>query len=138
MIVLITGDREWEGDDPKKPYYLQSRMLMLSFLRTLPKGTVIREGCARGADHAAEDLGTQLGFTIDHWPADWERKGKQAGPLRNREMYWCKRDGWVKPDLVAAFHNHIEKSKGTKDMIEIAEQFGTEVKMFVVPEARGS
>jgi hypothetical protein len=57
--------------------------------------------------------------------ANWEKHGLAAGPIRNRQMLT---EG--KPDLVIAFHENIEKSKGTKNMLELAKQAGVATYLF--------
>ena len=49
---------------------------------------------------------------MERYPADWDRHGRQAGVIRNRQMIT---EG--NPNLVVAFHADIERSKGTKDMV---------------------
>jgi len=89
------------------------------------KTTTIIEGEAQGADLIARDVGSKLGFDIEPYPANWTRYRLGAGPVRNSKMLT---QGY--PDLVLAFHENIEKSKGTKDMIAKAEKAGVEVRLF--------
>ena len=56
------------------------------------------------------------------FPADWKTFGKAAGPIRNRKML----DEGL-PDVVIAFHEDIERSKGTKNMISQACEQGIDV-----------
>jgi len=46
------------------------------------------------------------------FPARWDLYGRAAGPLRNSQML---KEG--KPNLVIAFHDNLDSSKGTKDMV---------------------
>jgi hypothetical protein len=55
-------------------------------------------------------------------PADWNKYGKRAGPIRNRSMFDSEQ-----PELVIALHNDLAKSKGTADMVQYAESKGCEV-----------
>ena len=77
---------------------------------------VIISGACRGADTLAIRAAKELGFTYREYPANWAKYGKRAGVFRNQEMIDMEH-----PDLVIAFHNDIEKSKGTKDMINRAK-----------------
>lgn len=61
---------------------------------------------------------SDLGFWVEDFPADWERNGRAAGPIRNRQML----DG--KPDLVIAFPG----GKGTADMVAEAKRRGIAVR----------
>lgn len=110
--TLICGDRNWNNYWPI--YYVLSK---------LDKDTIIIHGAARGADSIAGAIATSLGFEVVSVPADWKKYGKAAGPIRNRVMLD------MNPDLVIAFHNDIENSKGTKDCVKEAEKRGIEVKI---------
>ncbi len=101
MRVLVCGDRNWTEE---VPIYLR--------LKKLPQGTVIIHGCARGADTIAGKVARTLGFTVEEYPADWDKYGKAAGHIRNTQML---KEG--KPDLVLAFHRDFANSKGTKNMV---------------------
>jgi hypothetical protein len=84
----------------------------------------IIEGNARGADTMAGVYATTWGLGLEVYPANWKKYNKAAGPIRNQQML---DEG--KPDLVLAFHDNIDKSKGTKDMVARAEKAGIEVRI---------
>jgi hypothetical protein len=113
MRVIICGSRNWNNFK-----------VIEDFILTLPEGTVIIEGDCAGADKISGYLGRQHGYTVIRVSAKWEKYGVAAGPIRNQEML-----DTYKPNLVVAFHNDIEHSKGTKDMIERATKFGIETKI---------
>lgn len=100
MRVLICGDRNWSDLEFIKKY--------LSEL----KPDIVIEGEARGADTLARIAAKRLGIPTLGFPADWGFYGKAAGSIRNQQML---DEG--KPDLVVAFHDDFENSKGTKDMV---------------------
>ena len=106
--ILFCGSRFWTD-----------REAIGGVLKVLPKGSVIIEGAAPGADTIACEESRRLGFTIEHFPANWKRYGRAAGPIRNSQML---KEG--KPDVVLAFHENIEASKGTKDMLKQAQKAG--------------
>jgi len=93
--------------------------------------TVIH-GAARGADTLAGEAAKELGLEVIEFPADWKTYHKSAGPIRNRQM--ITQD----PDFVWAFHDDIRSSKGTKDMIKVAEGMGKNVTLFWHAEAQQS
>lgn len=115
MKILVTGDRNWKKFGPIRRE-----------LQKFPKGTIVVHGDARGADTCADFIAKSLGLIPKPYPADWNLYKKAAGPIRNRQMLKENPD----VELVLAFHEHIEESKGTKDMIEIAENAGIFVKLF--------
>jgi hypothetical protein len=111
MRVLVCGDREWTASEP-----------IATLLNLCPPNTVVIHGAARGADTIAGRLATELGFEVQPYPADWSKHGKAAGPIRNSQML---AEG--QPDEVHAFHNNIDASRGTKDMVEKARKAGVPV-----------
>ena len=109
--VLICGSREWTNRDTIRKY-----------IRTLRRGTVVIHGAARGADRIAGFLAKSRGLTVEVYPAQWEKHGKAAGPIRNQQMLT---EG--QPHLVVYFHEDIESSKGTADMVRRARKTGVPV-----------
>jgi len=103
--LLICGDRKWDnyGSIANKLRALRKKCGI-----TL---TVITGGC-EGADMLADDAAQRMGIDRVMFPANWEGRGKAAGPIRNQKML-----DWCKPNLVWAFHHDLTKSKGTKDMV---------------------
>ena len=55
--------------------------------------------------------------------AEWHKHGKAAGPIRNTLMLQQK------PDLVVAFHDDIDSSKGTANMVKKARKANIEVRV---------
>lgn len=116
--VLVCGDRNWNNTE-----------LVRQELEKCPKGTIVIEGECRGADIVARDIAMDLGFSVKGFPADWSGLGKKAGPIRNKKMLE------ESPDLVLAFHNDLESSKGTKHMVGLARKAGK--KVVVITEREG-
>lgn len=112
--ILICGDRYW--NDFKT---------IDSYLSSLPKESVIIEGGCRGADEISGYLAHQKGMTVFVEKAEWFKYGAAAGPIRN-QLVLDKH----KPQIVVAFHNDLEHSKGTKDMLNRAQKAG--VKTLVI------
>jgi hypothetical protein len=80
-------------------------------------------GGARGADRHAADWAYIRGLPVEEYPADWDRHGKAAGPIRNQRML---DEG--KPDAVFAFVDKpLAESRGTADMVRRARQAGLPV-----------
>lgn len=112
MRILFCGDREWAN-------YKAVADVMADLVPD-----VVIEGEARGADSMARDAAEYFGIPVERYPAQWNTYGRAAGPIRNKQML---DEG--KPDLVVAFHNNIEASKGTKNMVEQAKKRGIPVKV---------
>lgn len=114
MRILICGDRNW--DDPKPIAWL------IRGLKFGPTDLVVIEGEARGADSLAGRSAERQGVTVEKYPALWDEHGRAAGPIRNQQMLT---EG--KPDIVFAFHDDLEASKGTADMVMRALKSGLPV-----------
>jgi len=109
--ILITGDRNYKNV-----------WAIYDVLSKYDRDSIIIHGGARGADTLADTVAKSLGFKdVVCFPADWKKYGRGAGPVRNRQMLD------ENPNLVIAFHDDIENSKGTKDCKEEAEKRGIEV-----------
>ena len=68
------------------------------------------DGQQTGADTLGNEWAIERGRAWERVPADWDRHGKAAGPIRNGEMILRK------PDLVVAFPG----GRGTANMIKTA------------------
>jgi hypothetical protein len=126
-VVLISGDRDW--------YNVKLIREWLKKLKSEGFDTII-EGEARGADIISRMSGEDLGFKIldrdsktKGFPAEWNKFHRAAGPIRNSEMLKIG-----KPELVVAFHNSIETSKGTKNMINQAVK--AKIKIILVSDGK--
>lgn len=123
--MIACGDRNWK--DEALVY------ATLTALRAETEdGFLVIEGKARGADTLAWLWATTSNDpSIYHQrvPADWEKLGKAAGVLRNQRMLnmllRLRDDG--ADVLVVAFHDDIDSSKGTGDMVKRARAAGVEV-----------
>lgn len=111
MRVLVCGSREF-ADFPA----------VYNRLARYPKGTIVIEGGALGADLLAKVAAKMLDFEVWEFPADWEKHGVAAGPIRNKRMLV---EG--KPDHVIAFP--LPQSRGTYDMIRQAKAAGVTVEV---------
>lgn len=110
---LICGGREWTN--------LQRIKLRLGQLHP-DKDIVIHGGC-RGADKLAGKAADDLGIPVEVYPAEWQRHGAAAGPIRNGQML----DMGI--DYVIAFHPALVLSKGTRDCVTQAHKKGIPVEV---------
>lgn len=103
MKLLVCGDRNWKNREVIRAWiaYLQPELVI--------------EGEARGADLIGKSEATRLKIPVLSFPAEWDKYGRAAGVIRNTQM--LKKGG---PDFVVAFHDGIEHSKGTANMVEQA------------------
>lgn len=66
-------------------------------------------GMAPGVDTLGHQWATKCGIPVKEFPADWDRLGRAAGPIRNKEMA-------IYSDMLLAIWDG--KSRGTKNMID--------------------
>ena len=105
--VIVCGGRNY-----------RDRNRVAAVLGRLDPGTdIIVHGGAPGADRLAADVAAERGFAVEEHPADWDRHGKAAGPIRNQQML----DAGA--DLVIAFPG----GRGTADMKRRARAAGVAV-----------
>jgi len=87
---------------------------------------VLIEGEAKGADSIARAWAEEQqhpAVLVAPFPAQWDKFGKSAGPIRNKQML---DDG--QPDLVVAFPTgRLSESKGTLNMVQQAQKAGIRV-----------
>lgn len=97
---------------------------------------VVISGMAAGADAHAAEWARRNNVELAAFYADWAQYGRAAGPIRNRQMLTEGR-----PDEVVAFTLNLQKSKGTKDMVTVANDAGVPTTVLgsplIVLERRG-
>lgn len=72
-----------------------------------------------GADYWGERWAFARDIPVDRYPADWNKHGKYAGPIRNQQMIDTNPDG-----VIAIWDG---QSADTRDLISRAEVAGIEV-----------
>lgn len=112
MRVIVAGSRDATEAQVNEAL---ARCPWIGFASAIVSGT------ARGADEFGERWAAKQGVEVRRFPADWRTHGKRAGPIRNRQMAQ-NADG-----LVAVWDG---RSRGTKTMIEFAQQRGLRVFVF--------
>ena len=113
--IVIAGCRDYNNYDEAKKYI----DFCIQNLRKDNELIFLSGGC-KGADALGERYAKENNFKIDYYPAEWEKYGKSAGPKRNLEMA-------KNCDYVICFWDG--KSKGTKTMIEFANQLNRPIKV---------
>lgn len=113
MRVLVCGSRNWINKN-----------IIKKELENISNITLLIHGVCQGADILAGEVAKELNIPIAEFPANWKLYGISAGPKRNQQML---DEG--KPDYVLAFHDEINSSKGTKDMIRRAIKAGINYKL---------
>ena len=78
MRVAVVGSRFFTDYD-----YVKSS---LDAINNVYKITVIVSGGARGADSLGERYARENGIEFVLFAADWNKHGKAAGPIRNKQL----------------------------------------------------
>jgi hypothetical protein len=107
--VLVCGSRTWED--------YESIFLALRKVELVCNIEAVIEGEARGADILSRIAAEHLHVPVMPFPANWDKYGRSAGPIRNTQML---REG--KPKLVLAFTTDLESSRGTRNMVYQARE----------------
>ena len=112
MKLIVAGGRDF------KDYHLLKEALD-SFQQEYGNITEVVSGGARGLDKLGEQYANENNIPIKRFVPDWERLGKKAGHVRNRQMGdYAKEHG----GMLVAFWD--KQSKGTKGMIDYASKIG--------------
>lgn len=110
---IIAGGRDFTNYDS-----LKKAMATVKFGNN---DVTIISGTARGADSLGERYASENKLEIKRFPANWNKYGKAAGPIRNKEML-------EQANCVICFWDG--KSRGTKNMIEITKEAGKPIAVF--------
>lgn len=123
LRVIIAGSRSFTNYDLLSD---KSSKIILEILRNNDNISDIEivSGTARGADELGEQFAEIEGYSAVKYPANWDLFGRRAGYIRNTEMaqYAVNDDSY---GVLIAFWDGM--SRGTKNMIDIAEEYGLEV-----------
>lgn len=111
MRIIIAGSRNFNN------YELLKKTL--DGLLDKREEIEIVSGAASGADYLGELYAKENGYKLTKLLADWQKYGKAAGPIRNKQMAQYA-DG-----LVLFWDGN---SRGSKNMLENAKKEGLEIK----------
>lgn len=132
MRILVTGSRDFNKAD-KVRWGITVALETLIAKFPDDKEIVIVHGAAKGADALAENYVhntaqylTDKGYRIrqEKHPANWDKNGRAAGPIRNQEMV----DKGA--DICVAFVKVGAANRGTTDCANRARKAGIEVLEF--------
>ena len=95
--------------------YLRVSREIKKYIEELGSGysIIIVSGCSNGTDALGERFADNHKLKVEKYPAEWNKYGRAAGPLRNAQMAKVA-------DGIIVFWDGA--SKGTKNMIESAKK----------------
>lgn len=108
--LIIAGPRDMAIDSCLLDKYVRSLGV---FVREIISG-----GCPTGIDRIAEQYAQERGISCTVICADWDKYGRAAGPIRNRQMA-------ERADQLLAIWDG--KSRGTGNMIQTMQELGKPV-----------
>ena len=111
MKVIIAGSRNFNDYQ-----FLEKEIDKLD----IEIDTIV-SGCAKGADTLGIQYAVEHEIPIKCFPAEWDKYGKSAGFIRNKEM------GDYADYLIAFWDG---QSRGTKHMIDYMKMIGKHGKVF--------
>lgn len=80
--ILVTGSRDWADETSIEVSLRQA----WADLGRHPHTVLVSGACPTGADAIAERIWASHGLPIERHPADWQKHGRAAGPIRNNHM----------------------------------------------------
>lgn len=116
--IIVCGSRNYTAT-------ARVRAVLAEYLLDDP--TIVHGNCGKwdwearqwvGADRIADEVAIDLGLDTEAHPADWDKYGRAAGPIRNRYM------GALGAELCIAFGD----GRGTQHMVDTAERRGIPVR----------
>lgn len=113
MKIIIAGSRD-----------INDQSIVAKAINSSPYTiTEIVSGAARGVDTSAEVYANMSNLPLKKFPADWDKYGKPAGAIRNKQMADYA-DG-----LIAVWDG---KSPGTRIMIQMMNKASKPVHLWLV------
>ena len=106
--VIIAGGRDFTNTQ-----YAADTLVKLVEEDKLPDTFTVISGNARGADKVGEYLAELWDLPLEIYPANWDKHGKSAGYIRNKQMADIA-------DVLVAFWD--SKSRGTAHMISTMQK----------------
>jgi hypothetical protein len=121
--IIIAGSRDF--NDYTKLNDESLKAIYRTFGKIDKNNVTIVSGHAKGADSLGERFAKEYSLNLQIFPADWDKHGRSAGFIRNKEMATFAKgentessDETIRGMLIAFWDG---ESKGTKAMIELAK-----------------
>jgi hypothetical protein len=115
MKIIIAGSRNFTN-------YQKLKQECDKFLQDYKNIKIVSGAHYKGADKLGEKYASEKKIKIIKFPANWIKYGKAAGPKRNKQMA-------IYADAYIAFWDG--ESKGTKNMIQLAERKKIKIKLIL-------
>lgn len=120
--VIVTGSRDWSDRE-----VIEQALMAVWHRAAVGCRPTLVHGGQRGADSYAHSWALRNGWLSEVHPANWQRYGRRAGPVRNAEMIEAG------ADLLVAFV--LNGSRGASGCAAMAASKGIPVWRVVRPES---
>lgn len=118
--VVVAGSRDFQNYQ-----LLKATVSQILSAKLLTHSVEIVSGTCRGADKLGERFAKEFGLSVREFPADWDKHGRAAGPIRNRQMAEYA-------DAVIVFLP--PNSRGSKSMMTIAGDLGKPLRVICIDD----
>jgi hypothetical protein len=88
---------------------------IIEFVKRLPGDAIVVSGGAKGVDTIAVETALMCGLGTIVFPAEWDKHGRSAGYIRNKDIV-------SRADVVVAFWDGV--SRGTAHSMDLALSMG--------------
>lgn len=109
MKLIIAGSRSFQNYE-----VLRAEVMRFILNNKDNEDIVIISGKAIGADLLGERFAAEYDLKLIEMPADWDKHGKSAGYIRNKEM------AKIATHCICFWDG---ESRGTKHMIDLAKEY---------------
>jgi hypothetical protein len=121
-LIVITGSRVWDD-----------RAAIEAVMRGAD-GLLVGD-CPTGADAIALQIAREWDIIPFVVRANWDKLGRSAGPVRNRELARAALNGRDRDEMDVSCHAFpLGESKGTRDCIRALREVGLTVFVYADPE----
>lgn len=110
--IIIAGPRDFNN---QSFVFSALDMVFSRLVKNSKEPIEIVEGSATGIDSLAKSYAISKNIKYKEFPADWNKHGRAAGPIRNKQMAEYS-------DILIAFRYVDNPSRGTENMIRQAKE----------------
>ena len=118
LCVVVTGSRDWCDT-------AQMETILTPVLNET--GALLLHGDCRGADRMAASIAQRRGLVPIAMPAQWDKHGRKAGPLRNRAMRDVALSLRSCGYRVVCYAFPLPQSKGSRHCVQLMRDAGIDV-----------
>lgn len=126
--LIVAGSREWE-DVVRLELVIRAQVDEWIRHEGLDRAdlTIVHGDCPTGADRMADQWARRAMVRVERFPADWDRFGRGAGPVRNKAMAKAGADAAIVFVLDGPDAQGRPRSRGTHGLVGLLKEHGIPV-----------